>query len=217
MQTQPPAPDELLVRRARALDQSAFDELVGRHTPKLRRLVARIVDTHSDQEEAMQNALVSAWANLPRFEGRACFGSWMFRVAANAALMVRRANKRHPEPVGDVAELERLRPPDGARPMCPTGTCWIDRPDEAMQRMELRALLERNVVELPALLREAFLLRYVDELSIKVCAERLRISEAAVKTRCHRACLALRAAIHRDQAGPQACRSKSARPTDTPQ
>jgi RNA polymerase sigma-70 factor (ECF subfamily) len=206
-------PDDVLVERARARDEAAFRELVHRHHPTLRRLVSRIVKVNLDQDEVMQNVLLSAWRNLPRFQGRARFASWMYRLTVNAALMVRRAQKRmRYAPLEALDERKRhLLETDGYS-ICPPGTCWIERPDQAMQRSELRALLQEKVMDLSSPLREVLLLRYVEGLSVKECTRYLHLSESAVKTRLHRACAQLRAAIHRDEAALAVCPQRRARP-----
>ena len=80
--------DEVLVVRARAKDEAAFEELVNRYQNKLYRLAMRFVRNETDAQEILQDAFLSAWRNLPSFEGRAQFGSWMYRVTVNAALMM---------------------------------------------------------------------------------------------------------------------------------
>lgn len=199
-------PDTALVAKARARDQSAFAELVEAQAPRLRRLVEHMLKVPSDREEVIQNALLAAWVHLPAFEGRAQFGSWLHRVTANAALMHLRGQRRKCEhPVGDLNELARASMRDGQPPTCQAGSCWIEQPDEALQRAELRALVQRKLGELPPVLREVFILRYVEDLSIKETADKLGVTEAAVKTRLHRACLELRTAIHRDSADIEVC------------
>src|ERR1039457_1068493 len=95
--------DEALVERARAKDEAAFEELVNRYENKLYRLAMRFVRNETDAQEILQDAFLSAWRNLPSFEGRAQFGSWMYRVTVNAALMLLGSRNRHPEvTVGDV-------------------------------------------------------------------------------------------------------------------
>lgn len=209
-------PDELLVARARARDAAAFQHLVGRHAPKLRRLVSRMLANPEDQEEVLQNVLLSAWCHLPAFEGRAQFSSWMYRVTSNAALMLIRDQGRRPcTAVGDVAEWERTQADADVNPVCGGNSCWIYRPDEAMRRTELRELLQRKVTELPPILRDVFILRHVDGLSSKAAAAMLRVSEATVKTRLHRACGALRAAIHRAHADVAVCRGEGSGKTES--
>ena len=203
----PQAPDEnILVERARARDDSAFQELVFRYTPKLSRLVSRVVKSTSDQEEVLQNAWIAAWRNLPSFEGRSQFGSWIYRVTTNESLMLlRQYRRRHETSASDIEGLVEAE--SGAGLFCGR-KCWVDRPDEAMQRTELRALLQRKVENLAPMLREVFVLRYVDGLSVKETAKRIGASEPAVKTRTHRACLTLREAIHRSAADVRLCSGK---------
>ena len=96
--------DEVLVERARAKDEAAFEELVNRYENKLYRLAMRFVRNETDAQEILQDAFLSAWRNLPSFEGRAQFGSWMYRVTVNAALMLLRSRNRHPEVTVDDIE-----------------------------------------------------------------------------------------------------------------
>jgi RNA polymerase sigma-70 factor (ECF subfamily) len=203
--------DELLVERARARDPAAFHELVCRHGTKLRRLLARIVSGPADQDDAMQSALLSAWRYLPAFEGRAQFSSWMYRVTANTALMLLRDQGRRLDfSVGDIhawadGHLDKI----DFHP-CDMASCWVQRPDEAMFNSEVRSLLQRKLADLPPILREIFVLRLVDGLSTKKAAEALGVTEAAVKTRLHRACRALREAIHCNIVDMEICSSKAA-------
>jgi RNA polymerase sigma-70 factor, ECF subfamily len=206
-QHKPLSHDTELVARARARDTTAFRELVSRHEPQMRYLVARFIDGPADREEVIQNALLAAWRHLPEFEGRSQFGSWLHRVTTNNALMLlRHQRRRHDTSVGDIEAWSRSQGGPGSEYHCGVGSCWIQRPDEAMQRAELRALLERKVADLPQRLRDVFVLRYVDGLSVRETGRMLRLSDAAVKTRLHRACQALRKAIHRSASDIAICR-----------
>jgi len=100
--------DQDLVERARSKDEAAFEELVGRYEDKLYRLAMRFVRNETDAQEILQDAFLSAWRNLPTFEGRAQFGSWMYRVTVNAALMLLRSRNRHPEVAVDDVEPNAL-------------------------------------------------------------------------------------------------------------
>lgn len=203
-----PCPDHILVERAKARDGFAFGELICRHDRNLRSLVSRFVDTPSDQEDVLQNALLNAWRYLPAFEGRSKFSSWMYRVTANSALMLLRGGVRRQEAlVGDVEDALATAELGGAA-YCESTSCWIEQPDEALQCSELRELLEHLVASLPERLREAFILRYVEGLSIKETAKALGLKEPATKTRIHRACLALREAIHRRASDVVFCRNR---------
>jgi RNA polymerase sigma-70 factor (ECF subfamily) len=202
----PTFPDAALVARARARDASAFAELVEEQAPRLRRLVDHMLKIPSDREEVLQNALLAAWVHLPAFEGRAQFGSWLHRVTANTALMhLRRQRRQCDHLVGDLNELVQAEAKSGQRPICQATACWIERPDDALQRTEFRALVQRKLGELSPVLREVFVLRYVEEFSTKETADKLGVTEPTVKTRLHRACLELRAAIHSNVADLGIC------------
>jgi RNA polymerase sigma-70 factor (ECF subfamily) len=190
--------DEILVERARAKDEVAFEELIGRYEDKLYRLAMRFVRNETDAQEILQDAFLSAWRNLPTFEGRAQFGSWMYRVTVNAALMLLRSRNRHPEVAVDDVEPSALNEAasEGGQ-MMRSSSDWSQRPDEQLQSEELRKHIQTSVDALPDGLRTVFLLRDVEEMSTEDTAEMLDLSVPAVKTRLHRARLALREAIGR--------------------
>lgn len=185
--------DWVLVERARARDEVAFEELIARHGDKISRLTTRFFSADMDRQEVLQTALLSAWRSLPTFEGRAGFGSWIFRVTTNAALMHLRGQRRRPEVAMD--DVEPLAANDAGDP-CHSmlGGCqgWFQRPDESMQSQELRRRLQTAVDALPERLRAVFFLRHVDGLSTEETAKTLGLSLVAVRARLHRARATLR-------------------------
>ena len=190
--------DEVLVERARGKDEAAFEELVGRYEDKLYRLAMRFVRNETDAQEILQDAFLSAWRNLPTFEGRAQFGSWMYRVTVNAALMLLRSRNRRPEVTVDDIEPTALNNAVAENGQAMRGSAdWAQRADDQLQSQEMRAYIQTSVDALPDGLRTVFLLRDVEELSTEDTAEMLGLSVPAVKTRLHRARLVLRAAIGR--------------------
>jgi RNA polymerase sigma-70 factor (ECF subfamily) len=190
--------DDVLVERARAKDEAAFEELVGRYEDKLYRLAMRFVRNETDAQEILQEAFLSAWRNLPTFEGRAQFGSWMYRVTVNAALMLLRSRNRHPEVTVDDVEPAALNEAVAESGQTLRGGAdWSRRADEQLQSQQLRRHIQDSVDALPEGLRAVFLLRDVEEVSTEDTAEMLGLSVPAVKTRLHRARLALRVAIGR--------------------
>lgn len=192
----PSLSDEELVARARARDVPAFEELVGRHEEKVYRLAMRFVRDDMDASEILQETFLSAWRNLDRFEGRAQFASWLHRVAVNAALMLLRSRRRHPEiAVEDVTPEMLGEAAAQAGPVLGSGTDWSKQPDERFQSEELRRYLQNAVDALPQSQRSVFLLRDVEGLSTEETAELMSLTIPTVKTRLHRARLALRQAI----------------------
>jgi RNA polymerase sigma-70 factor (ECF subfamily) len=190
--------DDELVARARANDVAAFEELVGRHEEKIYRLAMRFTRNETDAAEILQETFLSAWRNLDRFEGKAQFGSWLYRVAVNAALMLLRSQKRHPQvAVEDVTPEVLGEAAKDAGPGLGAGTDWSRRPDEQFQSEELRHQIQSAVDQLPESQRSVFLMRDVDGLSTEETAELLGVTIPTVKTRLHRARLTLREAIGR--------------------
>jgi len=198
----PPAPapaaspsDDELVTRARARDLGAFEQLIDRHQERLYRVAMRLLRNENDAREVLQDALLSAWQNLDSFAGRAQFGSWIYRVTVNAALMLLRTRRRRP-----TVSVEDLAP--GALDAAigasnDTGSDWSKRPDEQLQSGELKEHIEVALDQLPEILRVVFVLRDVEGMSTEETAEILDITIPTVKTRLHRARLALREAISR--------------------
>ena len=78
-------------------DFEAFDDLVGRYHDKVYRLAFRFVRNETEAKEIVQDTLLSVWRKLDGFKGDSQFGSWLFRVTANAALMRLRSQRRHAE------------------------------------------------------------------------------------------------------------------------
>jgi RNA polymerase sigma-70 factor (ECF subfamily) len=186
--------DDQLVERARERDLAAFEELVDRHEERLYRVAMRLLRNENDAREVLQDALLSAWQNLAGFAGRAQFGTWIYRVTVNGALMLLRSRRRRPTvSVEDLAPAALDDAVDAS--LREGGGDWTKRPDEQLQSGELKNHIEAALDQLPEILRLVFLLRDVEGLSTEETAEVLNVSVPTVKTRLHRARLALRHAI----------------------
>ena len=187
--------DDELVARARARDLGAFEQLIDRHEDRLYRVAMRLLRNENDAREVLQDALLSAWQNLDSFAGRAQFGSWIYRVTVNAALMLLRSRRRRP-----TVSVEDLAPgvlDEAIGASHDSGSDWSKRPDEQLQSGELKQHIEGALDQLPEILRLVFVLRDVEGMSTEETAEILDITIPTVKTRLHRARLALREAISR--------------------
>jgi RNA polymerase sigma factor (sigma-70 family) len=92
--TDDPDPDEsALVTLARAGESAAFERLVSDHAQRAWAVCYRITGNAHDAEDALQEALIAAWQHLAKFRGEARFGTWLHRIAANAALVVLRRRR----------------------------------------------------------------------------------------------------------------------------
>jgi RNA polymerase sigma-70 factor (ECF subfamily) len=186
--------DEDLVARARTKDYAAFEELVDRYEDKIFRLAFRFVRNETEAKEIVQDTFLLVWRKLDTFKGDSQFGSWLYRVATNTALMRLRAQRRHPEISTEELPVDYL---DNYGQLPAAGENWAKRPDDELQSDELRHRIQKAVDELPDIYRTVFLIRDVEGLSTEETAEVLEISIPTVKTRLHRARLALRDAITR--------------------
>jgi RNA polymerase sigma-70 factor (ECF subfamily) len=184
--------DEELVARARAKDFAAFEQLLDRYEDRIFRLAYRFVRNETDAKEILQDTFLTIWRKLDTFKGDAQFSSWLYRVATNAALMRLRAQRRHPEVSTEDLPIGYL---DNYGQLPPASENWAKRPDDELQSEELRRHIQSAVDALPDIYRTVFLIRDVEGLSTEETAEALQISVPTVKTRLHRARIALRDAI----------------------
>jgi RNA polymerase sigma-70 factor (ECF subfamily) len=182
--------DAALVARAQGGDTGAFDTLVERYADKVHRLTYKVLRHEEDAEDALQDAFLSAYRNLPRFKGESTFSTWLYRVAMNAALM--RLRKRRE----GMVSIEQPSDREDSRVTLQLAD-WAKTPPDAVVNDELRQALERAVDLLPEELSKVFLLREVEGLSNGEVADILELSIPAVKSRLHRARVALRDSLNR--------------------
>jgi RNA polymerase sigma-70 factor (ECF subfamily) len=185
--------DRTLLARAQGGDMSAFEELVGRHEDKVYGLALRMTRSEADAAEITQDTFLSAYQHLAEFRGEAAFGSWVHRIAANNALMRLRRQR-----VLDIVSDDQLEGPEfterGSLAEAPE-TDWSRRADDKILDEELGRAIQAATDALPEGYREVFLLKDVEGLSYEEISEMVGISVPAVKSRLHRARLALREAI----------------------
>jgi RNA polymerase sigma-70 factor (ECF subfamily) len=184
--------DRELMTRAQAGDMSAFEALVSRHEDKVYGLALRMTRSEADAAEITQDTFLSAYQHLSEFRGEAAFGSWVHRIAANNALMRLRRQK-----VLDIVSDDLTGPEFTERGSLaePPESDWSKRADDKVLDDELGRAIQVATDALPEGYREVFLLKDVEGLSYEEISEMVGISIPAVKSRLHRARLALREAI----------------------
>jgi RNA polymerase sigma-70 factor, ECF subfamily len=181
--------DAALVEALRREDPEAPELLVETYGDRVYRLALRITGSNEDAEEAAQDALWTAARKISTFKGEAAFGSWLYRIAANAAYQKLRARRsKAPE-----ISMEEVLPSfdDAGRHFEPMAD-WSERVDEQALQGELRRVLGAAIDELPPDYRTALVLHDVEGLSNPDIAEALGISLPAVKSRVHRSRLFVR-------------------------
>lgn len=184
--------DRQLLERAQEGDVSAFEALVDAHRDKVYGLALRMTRSEADAAEITQDTFLSAYQHLKDFRGDAAFGSWVHRIAANHALMRLRHRR-----VAQAAEQE-LQGPEfterGSLAEYPQSDWSRDAEEKALDA-ELGTAIQQATDQLPQGYREVFLLKDVDGLSYEQISEVTGDSIPAIKSRLHRARLALREAI----------------------
>jgi len=141
-----------------------------------------VLKSEADAEEVVQEAALKAYKALSSFRGEAKFSTWLVKITLNEARMRLRRSRAESE-----VSLEEFVD-DGDGDYTPAVlTDWREIPSEALDRKELRVLLQRGLDELPEKYREVLILRDVRELNIEETAQLLGISIGMVKTRLFRA------------------------------
>ncbi|MEZ4270248.1 MAG: sigma-70 family RNA polymerase sigma factor [Myxococcota bacterium] len=155
--------DIALVEAVKSGNYGAFEELVQRYHDKVYRLAYGMTKSDRDAEEVLQETFLNAFKNIGDFRGDSSPGSWIYRIAANAALMCLRRRRRKPLlslddlPVGAVMGGKQSIWPPGA---------WSLAPDRHLLNEELRGQLEGAVGQLPEKYRLVLLLRDVEGFPI---------------------------------------------------
>jgi RNA polymerase sigma-70 factor (ECF subfamily) len=187
--------DEDLAARAAAGDPAAFEELVARYEGRVYRLACRLTGSEADAQDVLQDAFLAAYRGLASFRGASRFYTWLYRIATNAALGHRRRQGRHrTEPLDDL--LPRFDE-HGQHDAAPAALRIPSRAEEILDRKLLAEQAREGLRRLPAIYRDAFVLRDLEELSTHEVAELLGIDGAAVRQRVHRARLMLRGYLAR--------------------
>ena len=182
-------PEAALVSAAKNGSEAAVRELVRRMNPRLFRIARGIVSSDAEAEDVVQETYLKAFTQLDKFRAEARFSTWITRIGINTARM----QIRHSRPLEEydtVAENQK------------TSNCILsfpgqqpDRPDAALGRAQMRALLEDAVALLPSDLRLPFLMREAESMSVLDIARDLSLNPITVKTRLFRARRRLRIAV----------------------
>lgn len=184
--------EHALLARAKAGDFSAFEQLVSRHERRVYAIALRLVGP-GDAEDVVQTTFLSALEHLDGFREEASFGTWVARIATNAALKALRRRRDK----GTVSIDTPAEDGDGPLPHPELIAPWKDDPVKLVERRELRRILDEAIAALPERQREAFVLREIAGLSVEETAQALEITPANVKVRDFRARLMLREMLTR--------------------
>lgn len=180
-----------LVQRSAAGDREAFGRLVTLHQDMIYRVAYHRLQRREEAEEAAQNAFLKAWRSLPELKDHGSFRPWLVSIAVNAARDRQRGTgllaRFFPRRVASCEE-------EGEDAVDP-GVTAADpgRTEDAPARAEFWREVRRMCACLSDKEREAFFLRYLDDLDVREVAQVMKRSESAVKTWLGRAAAKLRA------------------------
>ena len=183
------ADDPAFVEALRNGDATAFELLVREHAGRLLAVARRLLRSEDDAQDALQDAFLSAYRSLGRFETRARLSTWLHRIVVNASLMKLRRRKRKPEE--SIDDLLPKFKEDGHH-LDPPGP-W--KSTSGAERNEVRQAVRAAIDQLPETHRTVLLLRDIEGLDTEETAKVLEVTPNAVKIRLHRARQALRALI----------------------
>ncbi|MGN6368884.1 MAG: sigma-70 family RNA polymerase sigma factor [Phycisphaerae bacterium] len=176
-----------LVQRAIANDHSACTTIVTTFGPHLLAVTRRFLRSEPDCHDALQEAFISAFKSLPKFEASSRLSTWLHRITVNACLMKLRSSAARKE-----TSIDELLPTFDWMGHYKKPVPAVTAPDAALEQSETRALVRHAIDQLPDAYRTILLLRDIEELDTAEVARLLDTTENNVKTRLHRARQALR-------------------------
>ncbi len=181
-----------LIDRLRRRDTGALELLMERHAARVYRVALGVTRNEADAEEVVQDVFLSLFDKIGAFEERAALGTWLYRVATNRALL-RRRGKRFELEVSLEDQLPTFKE-DGHRAGERSFLLadWSASAEEGMLSGETHALVRRAIDLLPPLYRAVVVLRDIEELTNEEAALILNEPVSSVKSRLHRARMALR-------------------------
>ena len=170
-------------------DTEQYHDLIRPYEHSVYRMALSFMKNESDAEDVAQEAFLNAFRNLATFRGQAKFSTWLISITVNAA----RGRLRRQS----LVRMESLdeTPEEGGHVSPALLRDWREVPSEALERKEIREMLQEAICGLAPIYREVVLLRDVEELSVEETATELAISVASVKTRLHRARIMLQKAL----------------------
>ena len=162
-----PKTDIELVNAFREGDEACFNELVRRYQQRVYWVARRVMGTHEDADDIVQDAFVRVYEGLAGFRGDANFYTWLYRITMNLALnALRKKRIRDVVPFDHV--LEEALPGDS-------------QSDQSLHDREYQALLEQAVARLPVKQKAVFIMRYFDEMTYEEMAKVTKKSVGGLK------------------------------------
>ncbi|HEV3237543.1 MAG TPA: sigma-70 family RNA polymerase sigma factor [Gemmataceae bacterium] len=192
--------DAQILDRIKAGDEEAYEILVRKYSGRMLAVALRFFGSEEDSCDAVQDAFLSAFRSLNKFEGNSLLGTWLHRILVNACLMKLRSQSRSKE-----VPIDHLLPTfDETGHHTQAMRRWEESAVARLTREETRGEVRACIQQLPEPYRTVLILRDIEELDTEETANILGINAGAVKTRLHRARQALRTLLKPLVLGSQA-------------
>ena len=162
--------DEELVARILAGEKRQFELLIRKYNQRLFRIGMSVLENETEVEDAMQSAYISAYEHLSAFEGRSSLSTWLIRIMLNQCYAQKNKNKHI------LSDFEQ-----------PDKFITMRTPAKELANKELGKLLEEAIAQLPEKYRLVFIMREIEEMSVRETSAALNIEEPNVKVRLNRA------------------------------
>lgn len=160
----------------------AFGELVRRYQDRLYNTVYRMLDNADDAQDVVQDAFLHAWQALDRFQGNSLFFTWLYRIAMNSAISLKRKQRV-------TLRLEGGPPDEDREPRDPSD---LSRPDHAMEKAEQERQLQEALNRLSPEHRAVLIMKDIEGQKYETMADILQVPIGTIRSRLHRARLELR-------------------------
>ena len=175
--------DRRLIAECLVGRRDAFGELVSRYQARLYNAAVRLVDTPEDAADVVQDSFLNAYQSLHSFKGDAEFFTWLYRIAFNAAISLRRKKR-------NTTSLDSLR--NGEHKIEPVDPSEFTRPEAALERSEEESQLHAALNRLSDEHRSVLLMKDIDGMKYEDIADVLDVPIGTIRSRLHRARLELR-------------------------
>jgi RNA polymerase sigma-70 factor (ECF subfamily) len=187
--------ERLLIGRLKARDEQAFNEIVRSYGDKVFSLVYRMIGSRAEAEDIAQEVFVTVFKTVDGFRGESKFSTWLLRIAANQCKNRIKYLSRRPVGNAGYDELTEQAPESGL-PAPVQG--HIDAPDVLMEAAEMESLTQTAIAALEEDHRLLIILRDVEELSYQEIIEITGLAEGTIKSRLHRARMAIKEHLDRN-------------------
>jgi RNA polymerase sigma-70 factor (ECF subfamily) len=183
------ADDHSLIAECLAGDAAAFGELVRRHQDRLFNTVIRLVGNADDAQDVVQEAFLNAYQSLDGFKGDSLFFTWLYRIAVNTAISLRRKQRVS-------VSIDSSR--NGEFPIDPLDPSEQSRPGHALERAEQERRIQQALSRLSPEHRAVLVMKDMEGQKYETMAEILQVPIGTIRSRLHRARLELRQLLEQE-------------------